>query len=58
MRNDVLTVRDSEHSVADSVGGIGRVWKAWEKVLGGTEPVSWPYFPRGGNNSKFDYFGL
>jgi hypothetical protein len=53
VRNGVLTVRDNEHNVADTVGGnevahwkLPSLGNAWENPRG-TDPVSWPCFSQG-----------
>jgi hypothetical protein len=53
VRNGVLTVRDNEHNVADTVGGnevvcrkLPSLGNAWENPWG-TDPVSRPCFSQG-----------
>ena len=64
MKNSVLTVRDNEHNVADTVGGnevarrrLPSLGNAQENP-GGLSPVSRPYFSQGWWHHKSDYFSL
>jgi hypothetical protein len=65
VKNSVLTVRDNEHNVADTVGGnevacrrLPSLGNARGKIPGGSNPVSRPYFSQGWWHNKSDYFDL
>jgi len=54
VENGVLTARDNEHNVLDSMGDnevaywlLLNLGNVWETHPGGTDPNSWPYFRRG-----------
>jgi hypothetical protein len=63
VENGVLTVRDNEHNVLDTVGGNEVALRKLPSLGNtrenprGTDPVSRPYFPRGScQNFSIFYF--
>jgi hypothetical protein len=64
VKKGVLTVRDNEHNVTDTMRGdevmrqmLPSLGNAWENPQG-TDPVSQPYFSQGWWHYKSNYFDL